>query len=66
MVAGHIAELNTKVNRWETIKKFTILPRDLSIEDGEITPSMKLKRKSVETNFKGEIERMYEGQLAEI
>jgi long-chain acyl-CoA synthetase len=66
MIAGHIAELNTKVNRWETIKKFTILPRDLTIEHGEITPSMKLKRKSVETNFKGEIERMYEGQLAEI
>ena len=33
-----------KLNRWETIKKFTILPRDLSIEDGEITPSMKVKR----------------------
>jgi long-chain acyl-CoA synthetase len=66
MIAGHIAELNTKLSRWETIKKFTILPRDLTIEDGEITPSMKLKRKSVETNFKGEIEKMYEGQLAEI
>ncbi|HCT76016.1 MAG TPA: long-chain fatty acid--CoA ligase [Micromonosporaceae bacterium] len=66
LVAGYIKELNSKLNRWETIKKFTILPRDLTIEDGEITPSMKLKRRSVETNFSGEIEKMYEGSVAEI
>ena len=46
-------ELNTKLNRWETIKKFTILPRDLTIEDGEMTPSLKIKRRGVETNFAG-------------
>jgi long-chain acyl-CoA synthetase len=66
LVAGYIKELNSKLNRWETIKKFTILPRDLTIEDGEITPSMKLKRRSVEQNFAGDIEKMYEGSLAEI
>ncbi|BCJ77760.1 AMP-dependent synthetase [Catellatospora sp. IY07-71] len=66
MVQGHVDELNAKLNRWETIKKFTILPRDLTIEHGEITPSMKLKRRTVETNFSSEIERMYEGSLVEI
>ncbi|MEV4412195.1 long-chain fatty acid--CoA ligase [Catellatospora sp. NPDC049609] len=66
MVSGHVDELNAKLNRWETIKKFTILPRDLTIEHGEITPSMKLKRRTVETNFAPEIERMYEGSLVEI
>ncbi|HZM81118.1 MAG TPA: long-chain fatty acid--CoA ligase [Candidatus Limnocylindrales bacterium] len=66
MVAGYIKELNTKLNRWETIKKFAILQRDLTIEDGEITPSMKLKRRAVETNFSGDIEKMYEGTLAEL
>jgi long-chain acyl-CoA synthetase len=66
MVAGYIKELNTKLNRWETIKKFTILPRDLTIEEGEITPSMKLKRRAIETNFSGEIDKMYEGTLAEL
>ncbi|MEU8002724.1 long-chain fatty acid--CoA ligase [Catellatospora sp. NPDC049111] len=66
MVAGHIDELNAKLNRWETIKKFTILPRDLTIEHGEITPSMKLKRRTVETNFASDIEKMYEGSLVEI
>ncbi|WP_155374698.1 AMP-dependent synthetase/ligase [Catellatospora vulcania] len=66
MVAGHIDELNAKLNRWETIKKFTILPRDLTIEHGEITPSMKLKRRTVETNFASDIEKMYAGSLVEI
>jgi long-chain acyl-CoA synthetase len=66
LIEGYIKELNGKLNRWETIKKFSILPRDLSIEAGEITPSMKIKRRSVETNFKDQIEKMYEGSLAQI
>ena len=61
MVAGYVKELNAKLNRWETIKKFTILPRDLTIEDGELTPSLKIKRRGVETNFAAEIEKMYAG-----
>jgi long-chain acyl-CoA synthetase len=66
MVAGYVKELNTKLNRWETVKKFTILHRDLTIEDGEMTPSMKIKRRVVEANFAGEIDKMYEGSVAEI
>ncbi|MEV7627410.1 long-chain fatty acid--CoA ligase [Actinoplanes sp. NPDC089786] len=66
MVAGYIEELNGKLNRWETIKKFAILPRDLTIEDGEITPSMKIKRRGVEANFAEQIEKMYAGSLAQI
>jgi long-chain acyl-CoA synthetase len=66
LVEGYIAELNAKLNRWETVKKFALLPRDLSIEDGEITPSMKIKRRSVETNFSAQIEEMYAGSLAQI
>ncbi|GAA1895716.1 AMP-dependent synthetase/ligase [Asanoa iriomotensis] len=66
MVEGYITELNAKLNRWETIKKFTILPRDLTIEDGEMTPSMKIKRRGVESNFEAEINKMYEGSVAEI
>lgn len=64
MVAGYVEQLNAKLNRWETIKKFAILPRDLTIEDGEITPSMKVKRGGVERNFAGAIEEMYAGAVA--
>jgi long-chain acyl-CoA synthetase len=66
LVADYIEELNGKLNRWETIKKFAILPRDLSIEHGEITPSMKIKRRSVETNFAGQIDKMYAGSLVQM
>jgi len=63
MIEGYVKELNARLNRWETVKKFTILPRDLSIESGELTPSMKIKRKVVETTFADNIEKMYEGSL---
>ncbi|MEU1809722.1 long-chain fatty acid--CoA ligase [Micromonospora sp. WMMD1076] len=66
MVEGYVAELNAKLNRWETIKKVTVLPRDLTISDGEVTPSLKIRRRSVETNFASEIDKMYEGTLAEL
>jgi long-chain acyl-CoA synthetase len=66
MVAGYIKELNTKLNRWETIKKFAILPRDLTIEHGEITPSMKIKRRGVEANFAEQIDKMYAGTLVDM
>jgi long-chain acyl-CoA synthetase len=66
MIAPYVKELNSKLNRWETIKKFAILPRDLTIEAGEITPSMKIKRRNVETNFAAQIDEMYAGTLAQI
>jgi long-chain acyl-CoA synthetase len=66
LVAGYIEELNGKLNRWETIKKFAILPRDLSIEAGEVTPSMKIKRRGVEANFAKQIDEMYAGSLVQM
>jgi Long-chain acyl-CoA synthetases (AMP-forming) len=66
MIEASVKELNSRLNRWETVKKFTILPRDLSIETGELTPSLKVKRRTVEENFSTEIEKMYEGTLAEV
>jgi long-chain acyl-CoA synthetase len=59
MVGGYIDQMNSRLNRWETIKKWKLLDRDLSIEENELTPSMKVKRKVVEENFKNEIEAMY-------
>ena len=42
LIGGYVEQLNAKLNRWETIKNFAVLPRDLSIEDGELTPSLKI------------------------
>jgi long-subunit acyl-CoA synthetase (AMP-forming) len=51
--------VNTTLARYETIKKFKILPRELSIDDGELTPTMKLKRRVVNQKFADEIEKLY-------
>ncbi len=50
-IATDVEELNAKLNRWETIKKWKVLDHDLSIESGEITPSMKVKRRVVEERY---------------
>jgi len=59
MVQGYVDQLNAKLNPWETVKKFVILPRDLSIEEGDLTPSMKLKRRVVADKFKDELDSLY-------
>ena len=59
MVAGYVDELNSRLNRWETIKKWEILDHDLTIESGELTPSMKVKRNVVEDNNKERIAAFY-------
>jgi long-chain acyl-CoA synthetase len=61
MVDGYVQQLNAGLQRWQTIKKFRLLPRDLDVEHGEITPSLKLKRPVVEREYKHLIEEMYEG-----
>ncbi|MFF7184087.1 AMP-dependent synthetase/ligase [Streptomyces sp. NPDC008222] len=61
MVDGYVRELNAGLQRWQTIKKFRLLPRDLDVEHGEITPSLKLKRPVVEREYKHLIDEMYAG-----
>jgi long-chain acyl-CoA synthetase len=59
MVGEYVDELNTHLNRWETIKKWRLLDHDLTVESGEMTPSMKVKRNVVEEKNKALIEEMY-------
>lgn len=54
-----VAEINGKLARYESIKKFVLLPRDFSIEGGELTPTLKLKRKIIYEKYKDKIEGMY-------
>ncbi len=44
LVEEHVGRLNAELNRWETIKKWALLERDLTVEGGELTPSLKVKR----------------------
>ena len=61
VISNDVDELNSKLNRWETIKKFAILDHDLSVESGELTPSLKLKRKVVEENYRDILDGFYSG-----
>ncbi|AEE18940.1 AMP-dependent synthetase/ligase [Dokdonia sp. 4H-3-7-5] len=52
-------ELQQEFSAFEKIKKFTLLPREFSIEEGEITPTLKIKRKIVQKKYKALIDKMY-------
>ena len=59
MIDGYIEQLNARLNRWETIKRWHVLDHDLSVESGELTPSMKVKRAVVEANNRALIDDFY-------
>ena len=54
-----VDEMNLKFSSPEQVKKFTILPRDFSIDDGELTPTLKIKRQIINNNWALEIDNMY-------
>ncbi|MFG2557991.1 AMP-dependent synthetase/ligase [Streptomyces sp. NPDC048496] len=61
LIDGYVKRLNERLQRWQTIKQFRLLPRDLDVEHGELTPSLKLKRPVVERAYKSLIDEMYVG-----
>ena len=54
-----VQELNAKFSNPEQVKKFIILPRDLNVDEGELTPTLKIRRKQINENWAKEIEEMY-------
>jgi len=59
-IQAHIDEMNKEFARVEQIKKFTILKRNFTVEDGELTPTLKVKRAKVNDHFAEDIEAMYD------
>jgi long-chain acyl-CoA synthetase len=56
-----IDHANTSVSRAESIRSFAILPRDFTIDDGELTPTLKVRRANVQSIYAAEIDRIYAG-----
>jgi long-chain acyl-CoA synthetase len=56
---GVVDELNSHLAQFEKLKKFLLLPEELSIADGTLTPSMKLRRRHLEQRYHRQIEAMY-------
>jgi long-chain acyl-CoA synthetase len=61
-VRSCIDVLNGRLNRRETIKEFRILDHDLTVEDDELTPSLKVRRKVIESRYRPLLDAMYDGQ----
>lgn len=61
LIEGYVARVNEGLQRWQAIKQFRLLPRDLDVEHGDLTPSLKLKRPVVEREFQSLIDDMYAG-----
>jgi long-chain acyl-CoA synthetase len=60
-IESYIKEMNKRLHNQEQVKKFTVLPMDWSVDSGEVTPTLKMKRKVVNQKYEPEIESMYAG-----
>jgi long-chain acyl-CoA synthetase len=58
-VARTVEEKNTNLQSYAKIKKFALLPADFTLEGGELTPTLKVKRKVVADKYKKELEALY-------
>ncbi len=62
-VQAAIDDLNRELGSWETIKYFELLPSDFTEESGELTPTLKVKRRVVQERYRERIESMYQGKV---
>jgi len=58
---GIVEDLNKRLAQFETIKKILIVPDEFTVASGEITPTLKLKRRVIENKYKEQIDELYEG-----
>ena len=61
-IQGAVDHANASVSRAESIRSFTILPQDLTVEAGELTPTLKVRRAVVAARYAEEIDRLYAGR----
>ena len=62
LIQEQVNEVNSQLARYEQIKYFTILPKPFSVEGGELTPTLKLKRRVIKERYREEIRGMYAAQ----
>ena len=66
MVQTAVDQMNSELPSYSTVKKFAILPAEWSVETGELTPSLKVKRKVIESNYGEVLDGFYSGALKSI
>ncbi|HZA04433.1 MAG TPA: long-chain fatty acid--CoA ligase [Propionibacteriaceae bacterium] len=60
LMQGYVEQANAKLERWETIKRFAILTSELTIDEGEVTPSQKVRRRTVEKRYADRLDALYD------
>jgi len=61
LIRNAVAQTNSQLASYETIKNFAILPNDFTVESGELTPSLKVKRKLLDKKYESQIKALYGG-----
>jgi long-chain acyl-CoA synthetase len=64
LIGRSINEVNRRLPRWETIKRFAVLPVELTVEQGEVTPSLKLRREVVTARYRDLLDSLYDDAAA--
>ena len=64
-ISRGVERANAKLERWETVKRFAILPSELSIDDGGVTPSLKIRRTIVAQRFASIVDSLYDEPVDE-
>jgi long-chain acyl-CoA synthetase len=59
LVQGIVDDVNRDRSRYEQIKRFVVLPRDFTLEHGELTPTLKLRRRAVLEHFEADVDTLY-------
>jgi long-chain acyl-CoA synthetase len=57
---GIVGEINRNLARYETLKKVLLVPDEFTAEDGTLTPTLKLRRKTIEERYRKQIDDLYE------
>ena len=60
LIQGYVDQANAKLERWETIKRFDILTSEFTVDEGEVTPSQKIRRRAVEKKYADRLDSMYD------
>jgi long-chain acyl-CoA synthetase len=60
LMQSHVDQANGKLERWETIKRFAILTSEFTVDDGEVTPSQKVRRRAVEKRYADQLDALYD------
>jgi len=66
LVQECVTTLNGQLASYESIKRFVVVPQDMTVESGDLTPSLKLKRQVVERKYQALIEDLYKDALAQL